>query len=157
MDGIAVPNEQVIPIETISAGLTGLRIAFVNVFGVTHPDGTWTLIDAGVPGSAPLIRSWAEKQFGKPPAALVLTHGHFDHVGAAKTLADGWDISVYAHSLEFPYLTGEQSYPSTSVIGFVLCRPAPRVRSPSCLAGAYFIHPGTRQGMCLFSGRATAH
>ena len=111
MDGIEIPSEQVVPIETIAAGLTGLRIAFVNVFGVTHPDGTWTLIDAGIPGSAPLIRSWAEKHFGKPPIALVLTHGHFDHVGAAKTLAEDWNIPVYAHPLEFPYLTGQQSYP----------------------------------------------
>ncbi len=111
MDGINIPSEQVVPMDTIAPGLTGLRITFVNVFGVTHADGTWTLIDAGIPGSAPLIRSWAEKHFGKPPVALILTHGHFDHVGAAKTLAEEWQIPVYAHPLEFPYLTGKQAYP----------------------------------------------
>ncbi len=110
MDGIAVPAEQVVPMETIAPGLAGLRIAFVNVFGVVHADATWTLIDAGIPGCAPLIRSWAEKTFGKPPVALVLTHGHFDHVGAARTLAEDWNIPVYAHPLEFPYLTGKESY-----------------------------------------------
>ena len=88
MDGIAIPTDQIVPMDAIAPGLTGLRITFVNVFGVMHPNGTWTLIDAAIPGSAPLIRSWAEKHFGKPPVALVLTHGHFDHVGAAKTLAE---------------------------------------------------------------------
>jgi glyoxylase-like metal-dependent hydrolase (beta-lactamase superfamily II) len=111
MDGIEIPTEQIVAMDAIAPGLAGLRIVFVNVFGVSHPDGTWTLIDAGIPGSAPLIRSWAEKHFGKPPIALVLTHGHFDHVGAARTLADEWNIPVYAHTLEFPYLTGEQAYP----------------------------------------------
>ncbi|MGI4758938.1 MAG: MBL fold metallo-hydrolase [Janthinobacterium lividum] len=111
MDGIAIPDDQVVPMDTIAPGVSGLRITFVNVFGVIHADGTWTLIDAGIPGSASLIASWAEKHFGKPPSALVLTHGHFDHVGAAKVLADRWDIPVYAHPLEFPYLTGERAYP----------------------------------------------
>ena len=111
MDGIEIPGEQVVPMDAIVQGVAGLRITFVNVFGVTHPDGTWTLIDAGIPGSAGLIRSWATKTYGKPPIALVLTHGHFDHVGAAKTLAEDWDIPIYAHPLEFPYLTGKQAYP----------------------------------------------
>ncbi len=111
MDGIDIPDDQIVPMETIAPGLTGLRITFVNVFGVTNPDGSWILIDAGIPGSAPLIRSWADKHFGKPPSALVLTHGHFDHVGAAKTLAADWNIPVYAQPLEFPYLTGQQAYP----------------------------------------------
>ena len=111
MDGIDIPAEQVVAMDSIAPGLAGLRITFVNVFGVTRPDGDWTLIDAGIPGSAALIRSWGERHFGRPPVAMVLTHGHFDHVGAAKTLAEAWSIPIYAHPLEFPYLTGEKSYP----------------------------------------------
>lgn len=111
MSGIAVTEDQVLPMNDIAPGLAGLRITFVNVFGVTHTGGSWSLIDAGIPGSAPLVERWAEKHFGRPPSALVLTHGHFDHVGAAKVLADRWDIPIYAHPLEFPYLTGKQAYP----------------------------------------------
>jgi glyoxylase-like metal-dependent hydrolase (beta-lactamase superfamily II) len=48
---------------------------------------------------------------GSRPAAIVLTHGHFDHIGAVHTLAHEWDVPVYAHELELPYLTGQSSYP----------------------------------------------
>jgi hypothetical protein len=52
MDGVAVSNEQVTSLDSIARGVRGLRIAFVNVFAVTHPDGSWSLIDAALPLSA---------------------------------------------------------------------------------------------------------
>ena len=110
MDKIEIPDDQITTLEDIAPGLRGLRIIFVNVFGITHPDGTWTLIDAGIPGSASRIRHWAETHFGRYPNAIVLTHGHFDHAGEAAALADGWDCPIFAHPLEFPYLTGQREY-----------------------------------------------
>lgn len=106
-----IPQHAALPIDHIAEGIEGLRIAFVNVFGIRHTDHHWTLIDAGLPYSATLIRTWAEKHFSAPPLAIVLTHGHFDHVSAAGELADHWNIPVYAHQLEAPYLTGEKEYP----------------------------------------------
>ena len=96
--------------EAIAEGVRGLRIAFVNVFGITHQDGSWTLIDAGIPFSESIIRNWAEKNFRGSPNSIFLTHGHFDHVSSAKGLAEHWNVPVYAHPLEFPYLTGKQEY-----------------------------------------------
>jgi len=43
--------------------------------------------------------------------AIVLTHGHFDHAGSALDLARHWEVPIYAHRLEFPYLTARSSYP----------------------------------------------
>ncbi len=68
-------------------------------------------MDAGLYLSATRIRSWAEKHFGSKPASIILTHGHFDHVGSLKDLADDWDVPVYVHPLEMPYVTGQSEYP----------------------------------------------
>lgn len=112
MEHLDIPEEQVIPLEGIAEGVQGVRIAFVNVFALTHSNRSWTLVDAGIPYSEKRIRQWAEKQFTQPPNAIVLTHGHFDHVSAAAALADHWGVPVFAHPLEFPYLTGEREYPA---------------------------------------------
>ena len=112
MDKVEIAPEQAVSLDAIAPGLSGLKIAFVNVFGVTHGDGRWTLIDAAIPFSASHIKGWANERFGRAPEAIVLTHGHFDHVGAARELAEEWEIPVYAHLLEFPYLTGQREYPA---------------------------------------------
>ena len=96
--------------------LAYLRTAIVNVFFYGRPgqdDHSWVLIDAGMPGSAGRIAEAARRRFGRGsrPSAIVLTHGHFDHIGAVRELAEAWDVPVYAHPLEFPYLTGRSSYP----------------------------------------------
>lgn len=98
--------------EQIAAGVWRLRILFVNVYLVAADD-EWVLVDAGLKGSAGKILKAATALFGdKPPAAVLLTHGHFDHVGALHALLQVWkDTPVYAHALELPYLTGQANYP----------------------------------------------
>ena len=99
-------------------GLNVLRDVFVNLyyaFAEDQPQGPWVLIDAGLPGSCAKIKQHAEELFGAntPPAAILLTHGHFDHVGGLHGLLEAWpEVPVYAHPLELPYLTGRSSYPA---------------------------------------------
>ena len=98
----------------VAPDLAYLRLAIVNAVLYGAPGARdWVLIDAGVIGMAGRIRRAAAERFGAnvPPAAIVLTHGHFDHVGALEELARGWDVPVYAHPLEAPYLDGSASYP----------------------------------------------
>lgn len=112
---VPVSDSLVAPLDQVAEGIHGLRLGFVNVFAVRHANDSWTLVDTGVPYSAGHIRHWAEQHFNRPPLAIVLTHGHFDHVSGAPQLAQTWDIPVYAHALEAPYLTGKQEYPAPNV------------------------------------------
>jgi len=112
----SAPHYQVPETQPLLDDLAFLRTVMVNLYFVGSPraaDREWVLIDAGMSGSAESIARAAEMRFGagSRPAAIVLTHGHFDHVGALQTLADRWDAPIYAHPMELPYLTGRSSYP----------------------------------------------
>ena len=98
--------------EKIAEDLWYQTIQIVNLYYVNNPaDDEWVLVDAGMPKSANKIIDTVNENFSKPPVAIVLTHGHFDHVGAIIELVDYWKIPVYAHEYELPYLQGELKYP----------------------------------------------
>jgi len=94
------------------------RFTLVNVvyYGLADAgDRGWVLIDAGLPGCANAIVRAAETRFGAQtrPAAIILTHAHFDHVGSLVALARRWEsVPIYAHLQEHPYLSGQAEYPA---------------------------------------------
>ncbi|HEY0369231.1 MAG TPA: MBL fold metallo-hydrolase [Chthoniobacterales bacterium] len=101
-------------IYEVAPDIGGLRQLFVNVYFIGDPGSNeWTLIDTGLSGSAEAIVREVERRFGPNarPRNILLTHGHFDHAGAVKTLARRWGVDVFAHPLELPYLTGRSDYP----------------------------------------------
>lgn len=99
---------------SVAPGVWGRKDLFVNFYMIQdQTTGAWALVDAGLKWSASRIKSMAQELFGEgsKPVGIILTHGHFDHVGALATLIEEWNVPVYAHSLEVPYLTGQSSYP----------------------------------------------
>jgi glyoxylase-like metal-dependent hydrolase (beta-lactamase superfamily II) len=100
-------------IKRIAPDLGWLPVSFVNVYFLGRAGSPWVLVDTGIPGRASQIIAAAEARFGagRAPEAIVLTHGHFDHAGSALHLAEIWNVPIYAHALEQPYLNGHSSYP----------------------------------------------
>lgn len=98
----------------VAPDVVGLKTQIVNSYLIGMP-GTrnWVLVDTGMPGQSAAFVKTAAERFGDgvAPQAIVLTHGHFDHVGSLQALLKVWDVPVYAHGLELPYLTGRASYP----------------------------------------------
>jgi glyoxylase-like metal-dependent hydrolase (beta-lactamase superfamily II) len=75
----------------------------VNVYLIGTAGG-WSLVDAGWPKNAVEIRRAAAGLFGAEsrPAAILLTHCHPDHAGAARELARGWGCGVWMHPRDLP-------------------------------------------------------
>lgn len=126
-------DNKLIPMTSFSSGkghevrkdvyyYTNQIVNFALVGDASH----WVLVDAGMPKSGDEIIKVAEERFGNGarPEAIILTHGHFDHVGSIVKLLEKWQVPVYAHILEFPFLTGVQAYqePDTTVEGGVLAK-----------------------------------
>jgi glyoxylase-like metal-dependent hydrolase (beta-lactamase superfamily II) len=110
-----------LPVTSIHSGqgievrpdLFQLTVQIVNVAFIGNPEREdWVLVDAGMPNSADQIIEAAEERFGinNPPKAIILTHGHFDHVGSIIECIEHWNVDVFAHNMELPFLTGKTSY-----------------------------------------------
>jgi len=77
-----------------------------NAYLVSRKDRTdMLLIDPG--DDLARLRA-AMQSSGKDLSAILLTHGHFDHMLAAAPIAKEYNCPVYAHTLEIPGLLDAQ-------------------------------------------------
>lgn len=106
--------------QEVAPGVWYLGLNVANVYIVGNRE-SWIVVDAGAPMHEGPILAAAEEIFGPgaKPAALILTHAHFDHFGSAKALLEHWgDVPVYAHKLDEPYLTGrDKTAPGDPTVG----------------------------------------
>lgn len=106
-----------------------IQIVNICLYGNPNLSNEWVLIDTGMPKSFNTIIEIAEKRFGKNHKlkAIILTHGHFDHVGAVIDLIEKYKIPVFAHEEELQYLTGKNNYPEPdgTVEGGLLAKLSP--------------------------------
>ena len=115
----------------VTSDVIRLRDKIVNSYIIANPSSdSWVVVDAGMSaGHAKKIFAVAQSMFGDDaqPSAIILTHAHFDHVGALEKLLERWNVPVFAHELELPFLDGRSDYPppDPTVGGGLMARMSP--------------------------------
>ncbi|WP_197319918.1 MBL fold metallo-hydrolase [Saccharomonospora sp. NB11] len=95
----------------VADGIHRVEDASVNWFLVEDGDRL-TIVDAGLPTSWHSLQR-ALAQLGRRPEdieALVLTHGHFDHLGFAERLRWEVGVPVYVHENDVPLTRHPRRY-----------------------------------------------
>ncbi|MBO0959511.1 MBL fold metallo-hydrolase [Neobacillus sp. MM2021_6] len=83
-----------------------------NCYLVENSDRTCLIFDPGGEGNK-LIHLLQERKL--KPVAIILTHAHFDHIGAVNVVREAYKIPVYVHKQEEkwlgdPALNGSQMF-----------------------------------------------
>lgn len=92
-----------------------------NCYIVSNDSGKCCIIDPGADASI-LIRTIEQKKL--IPECVVNTHGHYDHIGANKDIADYFHIPVWCHVNDAPMLT-DAGLNFSSYSGRAIMSPAP--------------------------------
>lgn len=115
----------------VTPDVYGFTTQIVNVYMIGDPaiSKDWVLVDSGMPLRAEKILSAAAERFGEDHQlqAILLTQGHFDHVGGLIDILEQHPVPVYAHPDELPYITGKKDYPKgdSTVEGGLVAKISP--------------------------------
>jgi len=88
----------------------GVLLPFPVHVWLVESEGGLTLVDGGLAGMGPGLVA-AIRGLRLPLQRVVLTHGHFDHVGGLRAVLAAWPVPVLAHPEELAFLRGERRYP----------------------------------------------
>ena len=97
-----------------TAGVVQTNIYFLK----NTETGECVILDPGA--NAAKIIEIAEKQLKAQPVAVLLTHGHFDHIMAAREVAEHFGVKIYALEAERELLGDPQMNLSAS-FGMEIC------------------------------------
>ena len=83
-----------------------------HVYLVKDRGPSWTLIDAGLPGSEGAIGKYLAAQQIDPHSVrkIVITHLHRDHTGGLKQMAEMTKARTYAHWIDAAYIEMKPPY-----------------------------------------------
>lgn len=97
--------------KNVADGIHCVEDSYVNWF-LVEAGGKLTVVDAGLPTSWRSLRR-ALDELGRREEdieALVLTHGHFDHLGFAERLRSEVGVPVYIHENDLPLTRNPRRY-----------------------------------------------
>jgi hydroxyacylglutathione hydrolase len=67
-------------------------------------------------GEGEKLNKWLKSE-GLKPIAILLTHAHFDHIGAVDEVREYWDVRVYIHKKEKGWLADPKKNGSALFMG----------------------------------------
>jgi glyoxylase-like metal-dependent hydrolase (beta-lactamase superfamily II) len=96
-----------VTVQQVAEGTYRLRDGLVNCY-LLQEDGDVTLVDAAWPWSWSTVqRGLSEIGYAGRVTAVLLTHGHPDHVGCAEKARASWKVPVLAYQGEVARVTGK--------------------------------------------------
>jgi glyoxylase-like metal-dependent hydrolase (beta-lactamase superfamily II) len=97
-----------VEVSEVAPGVHHARSKHVSWVLVTHGDAV-TLVDTGYPGDRARLLSSLDRisRSVTDVAAVVLTHGHPDHIGSAEYLRTRFGISIWVHEREAANARGD--------------------------------------------------
>lgn len=140
--------------EKLQLEKINLGMIQTNCYLLINKDTKETIIVDPADEAAKLIRYITELQV--KPVAIILTHGHYDHIGAAKEIAKHYDVSIYAGAEEEAMLLDGSLNLSGHMGNAITVRGAKLLKDKEMLREAGFdllvLHtPGhTKGGVCYY-------